>query len=216
MSSPRPVIVSSSTESVRLFERDWMEALSKVHWSVPLLVYVPVALWIGARALAEGLSVPGLAALLGTGLAAWTLIEYLLHRYVFHYHPKSPWGIKLHFIIHGVHHDYPNDAKRLVMPPTASLPIVLAVYALLSTVLRPAIRDASFVGLLSGYLIYDMMHYALHHARFRSVSLQALRRHHMRHHFLEPNRRYGVSSPLWDWVFGTLPRASANSRAASR
>lgn len=195
--------VSNSRQSVRMFERDWMEALSKVHWSVPLFVFVPLIGLLAWRSLGTEPAAAHFALLFGAGILVWTLLEYVMHRWLFHLAPRSRWGRRLHFIFHGVHHDYPNDAARLVMPPSASVPLALAVYALLLPV-PAATRDALFSGLLTGYLAYDMLHYAVHHARLRQPALKWLKRHHMRHHFNEPDRRYGVSTPLWDWVFGTL------------
>lgn len=197
--------VSNSRESMRMFERDWMEALSKVHYSAPLLVFVPLILGLVALALSlDGLSVLGAAAWFGLGLFAWTPIEYALHRWVFHFQPSSTWGQRLHFIFHGVHHDYPNDARRLVMPPSASLPIAALFYGLFRLALPRADLDAFFAGFLSGYLVYDMMHYALHHASFRAAWLKTLKRHHMQHHFVDSSVGYGVSSPLWDVILGSM------------
>jgi sterol desaturase/sphingolipid hydroxylase (fatty acid hydroxylase superfamily) len=103
--------VSNSTESTRMFKSGFLESLSKVHYSVPLIVFIPTILFFGWK----GFQAPGITALGFTlsiigGLLFWTLTEYVLHRFVFHFMPSSEWGKKLHFIFHGVHHDYPNDA----------------------------------------------------------------------------------------------------------
>lgn len=207
------LFISNSSESVRMFERNWMEALSKVHWSVPLFVYIPaiVALvWYAAAIKQTGAGTIVLWFVLGT--AAWTAVEYVLHRFIFHYHPKSAWGQSLHFVMHGVHHDYPSDARRLVMPPTASIPIVLLMYGLFY-LLIPAHTEVFMAGLLSGYVVYDMIHYALHHASFSSGWLKMLKQHHMRHHYSDPNNGFGVSSRIWDSVMGTrfeTPRGRNN------
>lgn len=183
-----------------MFERGWMEALSKVHFAVPVIVFLPIMvffLWQAVATQPAWRVVAGFA----FGLLLWTFTEYLLHRFVFHYQPHSGWGQRLHFIMHGVHHDYPNDAMRLVMPPSASLPLAILFYALFRVSLPGAWVDASFAGFVLGYLIYDEMHYAVHHAAFRHPWLKAIKRHHMRHHFVDPKHGYGVSSPLWDRVF---------------
>ena len=181
--------VSNSRESTRMFERGWMEALSKVHFSVPLFVYVPMVLvlifWSLTR---DGLTLVQAFTWFAAGLVVWTPTEYVLHRWIFHYLPSSGWGLRLHFIMHGVHHDYPNDARRLVMPPSASLPIAALFYGLFWLLLPSASLNACFAGFLTGYLIYDMTHYALHHAIFRSAWLKALKRHHMQHHFVDATR----------------------------
>lgn len=205
--APARRFVSNSRESVRMFRLDWMEALSKVYWWVPPLVFVPII----AALLAYGIGVeaePPLAALgwFVFGAFVWTPAEYALHRWIFHYEPQAAWGQRLHFIFHGVHHDYPNDARRLVMPPSASLPIALAFYGLFGLLLPDARLHPFFAGFLAGYLAYDLTHYALHHASWRHPVFAWLKRNHMQHHFVEPARRYGVSSPLWDYLLGTRAR----------
>lgn len=196
--------VSNSRESTRMFARGWMEALSKVHWSVPLFVFVPIILaLIGAAFAFDGLKLVQALAWFIAGFSIWTPTEYLLHRFVFHYVPKNRIGQRLHFIFHGVHHDYPNDARRLVMPPSASLPIAAAFYLLFRGLLPRAGLDACFAGFLAGYLCYDMTHYALHHASFRSGWFKRLKVNHMQHHFVDATRGFGVSSPLWDLVCAT-------------
>jgi sterol desaturase/sphingolipid hydroxylase (fatty acid hydroxylase superfamily) len=204
MSTAARPYISNSRESTRMFERGWMEALSKVHFSVPLIVYVPIVLALVFISLSRDKLVLIQALLwFAIGLAVWTPTEYVLHRWVFHSVPSSRWGLRLHFIMHGVHHDYPNDARRLVMPPSASLPIAALFYGLFWLLLPQTDLNACFAGFLSGYLVYDMTHYALHHATFRLPWLKALKRHHMQHHFVDATRGFGVSSPLWDVVLGS-------------
>ena len=121
----KKLYISNGTESVRMFKSSWMEALSKVHFSVPLFIYIPVIAVMTWLAFDNNISVGYYFLLLAAGLIVWTITEYLLHRFVFHFEPSSSWGKRLHFIFHGVHHDYPKDAKRLVMPPSASIPIAV-------------------------------------------------------------------------------------------
>lgn len=205
--------VSNSKESIRMFGPDWMEALSKVHWSVPLVVFVPAMLaLLGWSLLQQQLQPSTVAAWFLGGAAVWSLAEYLLHRFVFHYQPRSGWGQKLHFIFHGVHHDYPSDAKRLVMPPSASIPIACGFYALFRWLLPEQGAHPFTAGFMLGYLVYDMTHYAVHHATFQQPWLKALKRQHMQHHFVDPTRGFGVSSPLWDHVFGTPRVRGAQGR----
>ncbi|HET8883000.1 MAG TPA: sterol desaturase family protein [Solimonas sp.] len=205
--APRKRYVSNSRESVRMFRLDWMEALSKVYWWVPPLVYAPLVVLILLHvALVERLPAMSIALWYVAGMFAWTPTEYVLHRWAFHYEPKAAWAQRFHFIIHGVHHDYPNDAHRLVMPPSASLPITLAFYGLFYLVVPASGLNAFVAGFMSGYVAYDLMHYALHHASWRAPWFAWLKRNHMQHHFVEPDRRYGVSSPLWDIVLGSRGR----------
>lgn len=193
--------VSNSTESVRMFKNDLLENVSKVHYSVPLIVYIPVIIYLSWKALviSEMGPVRFLEWLL-FGLFVWTITEYVMHRFVFHFEPKSDWGKRIHFIFHGVHHDYPRDAKRLVMPPSASIPMALAFYFLFQWILPPVVIYAFYIGFIGGYLVYDMGHYAMHHANFKSPFLKRIRRNHMLHHYSDPTKGYGVSSAFWDKV----------------
>ncbi len=194
--------VSNSTASVRMFKSDLMESLSKVRFYVPLIVYVPVIAFLSYKSLWQNeMAFVNFAAWLLFGLGIWTITEYFLHRYVFHFEPKSGWGQRIHFIFHGVHHDYPNDAKRLVMPPSASIPMALGFYLLFDWLLPQNCEYPFFIGFMIGYLFYDMVHYALHHASFKSGFWKKLKQHHMLHHYSDSTKGYGVSWTFWDHIF---------------
>jgi sterol desaturase/sphingolipid hydroxylase (fatty acid hydroxylase superfamily) len=137
----------------------------------------------------------------------WTLTEYFLHRIVFHFEPDHPLGRRLHWIIHGVHHDHPNDPMRLVMPPSVSVPLSLLFYGAFLLALGPDAAPALGAGFWAGYLIYDMSHFYMHHYTPRGRVGKKLRELHMRHHFQDHTKGYGVSAPWWDVVFGTAPRS---------
>jgi len=194
--------VSNSSESVRMFKSNFLESLSKVHFTVPLFAYVPVIIYLIYKALFEvSLGVLTFIEIFIAGLLVWTLTEYILHRFVFHYIPKADWALRLHFIFHGVHHDYPSDAKRLVMPLSASIPLALGFYFLFNALLPTYYVYAFFPGFMIGYLIYDMGHYAIHHFNFKGGLWKRIKQHHMLHHYQDPSKGYGVSSPLWDKIF---------------
>ena len=187
-----------------LFENRFLDFFSRVHPSIPAIIFVPVigiGVWAGFD---NGLSVLESIGLFAAGLFIWTLTEYWLHRLVFHWQPSFPGGDKLHFIIHGVHHDHPNDPLRLVMPPAASVPLALVFYAAFYLVLGADRALAFGAGFLAGYLAYDMIHYHLHHHSPRTRLGKWLRELHMRHHFQDDERGFGISAPYWDRVFGTM------------
>ena len=199
------LFVSNKDESARLFKSDFLELFTHVHWSVPLIIFVPVVVYSLYVTISGG--IVGLGAgvsLFLIGGFVWTLTEYLLHRFAFHYQPKSVWGQRIHFLTHGVHHDYPNDTKRLVMVPTISIPLAAAFYIAFGLILGFHYVPPFFAGFILGYIAYDEIHYATHHAPFKSGVFLYLKQHHIRHHYGNPDRGYGVSSPLWDHVFGTL------------
>lgn len=196
--------VSNSEESVRMFKQGWMEALSKVHFSVPLILYVPVILYCTWRAFAVvGMGILPFIGCFAAGLFLWTITEYIMHRWVFHFIPKSKWGLRLHFIFHGVHHDYPNDRLRLVLPPSVSIPLAVGFYFLFRAIVGEAYLYAFYPGFVLGYLCYDISHYAFHHLNFKNKLWMKLKKHHMLHHYSDPTKGYGVSSALWDKVLGS-------------
>lgn len=198
--------VSNSKESVRMFKSDILESVSKVHFSVPLFIFIPVILYFGWKAIwQQELSPVEFAGYYLLGLFVWSLTEYVLHRFIFHLEPKKGNKMleRIHFIFHGVHHDYPSDAHRLVMPPSVSVPLATAFYYLFSLVLRTGPLAAFFSAFMTGYLFYDMTHYALHHANFKNKFWKKLKKHHMLHHYDDASKGYGVSSPLWDKVFSS-------------
>jgi dihydroceramide fatty acyl 2-hydroxylase len=188
-----------------LFESRWLDAVTRVHWTVVPLIFVPAIAVFVYEALGNA-SVGTLAIGLVLGYVFWTLTEYWLHRIVFHFEPEDGIGARLHWMIHGVHHDHPNDPLRLVMPPSASIPLAL-VFALLFRVLLPVgAACAVSAGFFAGYLIYDMTHYYVHHAKPQTRVARKLRELHMRHHFQDDTSGFGVSAPWWDHVFGTAPK----------
>jgi 4-hydroxysphinganine ceramide fatty acyl 2-hydroxylase len=195
--------VSKRNESVRMFESDFLEFFSHVHPAIPLVIYLPIIAFMFYLAIWERAIAPvAVTGFFLLGVLGWTLLEYLIHRYAFHYEPKTAWGKRFHFMLHGVHHDYPNDASRLVMPPTVSIPLAVIFYGLFLIVFG-RYAPASFAGLVFGYLCYDMIHYATHHFSLKNRVWQRLKQYHLRHHYKDDHVGYGVSSPLWDFVFGT-------------
>ncbi len=207
------LFVSNKNESVRMFKSNFLELFTKVHWSVPLVLYVPVVGYF----LYQSFLVPEVTLLKGTGLFLfglfmWTITEYVLHRFIFHYEPDSEFGQWLHFVFHGVHHDYPNDSNRLVMPPLVSIPLAFFFYYSFSILLGDLLIAPFFAAYVVGYLAYDMLHYAIHHANFKGRLWMELKAHHLKHHFKEPDKGFGVSSPLWDWVIGTDFKNSSKNK----
>jgi sterol desaturase/sphingolipid hydroxylase (fatty acid hydroxylase superfamily) len=138
------------------------------------------------------------------GLLAWTLLEYLLHRYVFHLPPGERFAAKLNqFILHGYHHEFPNDARRLVMPLVFATPIAVLIALGYYLALGPHRWLAWFAGTVTGYIAYDWVHYYTHHFRPTTRIGKFIRRYHMEHHYKDSDSHFGISSPLWDYVFGT-------------
>lgn len=188
--------------SPRLFANPLLDRLSRVRWWVPLVLYGPVVL---ALLVVSAGTLPPAAILGGIvfGYAFWTLAEYVVHRFVFHATLPGRLGRRLTFLMHGVHHEHPRDPLRLVMPALLSAPLVLLAFlaARLAFGLPGALP--ALAGFLIAYLVYDMTHYYLHHGEPTTRLFRALRLGHMRHHFRDGRRGFGVSAPFWDRVFGT-------------
>jgi len=188
-----------------LFKSEFLNFFSRVHPAVPAVIFVPVVVameWLGIDRGYGGLS---LILLTLAGIGIWTLTEYWLHRLVFHWEPDNAFGRRMHFIIHGIHHDHPNDKMRLVMPPSVSIPLAALFFVAFWLIFGQAAFPL-FAGFIFGYLVYDYTHYYVHHFVPKSDLGKKLREQHMRHHFQDHRFGYGVSSPVWDLVFRTLPR----------
>jgi sterol desaturase/sphingolipid hydroxylase (fatty acid hydroxylase superfamily) len=192
--------------SPQLFDSAFLNFFSRVHPAMPAIIFVPVItamIWLAAD---RGYGAGKILLLLGGGLFLWTLTEYWLHRLLFHWEPSFRGGDRLHFIIHGVHHDHPNDRLRLVMPPAVSIILSALFFFGFTLVFGTPAAYPIFGGFIAGYLAYDYTHYHLHHHKPRTKLGKQIREQHMRHHFQDHRYGFGVSSPLWDYVFRTVPR----------
>ncbi|NXA90644.1 FA2H hydroxylase, partial [Melanocharis versteri] len=210
---------------IRLFHSDFLEFLSKTAWYVVFMVWTPVVLylsWVSYTSLAQGntrlfssftteYSIPvhkyyfPLIFLLG--MILWSLLEYLIHRFVFHMKPpaSSYYLITLHFLLHGQHHKSPFDSSRLVFPPVPASLVIGFFYGVLRLLLPQVLGLSVFVGGLCGYVIYDMMHYYLHYGSPRKGTyLYGLKAYHVKHHFEHQKSGFGISTRFWDYPFRTL------------
>lgn len=192
--------------SKQLFKNPVLERLSRTHIAIPLSLYSVISaglLYYGATEV--GLH-PGMMVLMFVlGFLFLTLLEYVAHRYVFHMAPTNKVKEKIQYTVHGVHHEFPKDKDRLAMPPILAL-IYVAIFFFLFQFLLGEHVYAFVPGLLMGYATYLFVHYAVHAFQPPKNFLKILWVHHSIHHYKDPERAYGVSSPLWDFVFGTMPK----------
>lgn len=206
----RPAVgtpLPENPKTCRMFETDFLEKFSRIHPATPFVVYVPVIFALFYRCYGRGTGVGTVIGMFAAGFLFWTFAEYLLHRYVFHWMNDSPFGKRVHFMFHGVHHDFPNDADRLVMPLLMSVPLAFVFYGIFYAVLGGVtLAEPLFAGFTLGYLGYDGTHYALHHFKQKTRFGKFVKRHHMLHHHADHDGGFGVSSPLWDYVFQTMPK----------
>ena len=215
MSDPPTSRTDLLRASPPMFDSRLLDALSRVHPAVPVIIFGPLILLLAAWGLSRVDAVV-LVGLLAGGYAIWTLFEYWLHRVVFHFEPSAGIGARLHWIIHGVHHDHPNDPLRLVMPPAVSVPLAALVFALLYLAFGGDYAPGLGAGFFAGYLVYDMLHYYLHHFRPHGRLGRLLRERHMRHHFQDETCGFGISAPYWDEVFGTSSRPHGGETSARK
>ena len=136
------------------------------------------------------------------GLLLWTLLEYLMHRAVFHH---APWFATQH----RTHHDAP--AASIGTPLWYSMPPLVLMFAALAALLGPALAGGLCMGVLAGYYWYISVHHIAHRWRTRpGTYLHAARLRHGRHHVPDAYGDFGVSTGLWDHIFGTalMPRGT--------
>ncbi|NXI15087.1 FA2H hydroxylase, partial [Irena cyanogastra] len=210
---------------IRLFHSDFFEFLSKTAWYVVFMVWTPVVLylsWVSYTSLAQGntrlfssftteYSIPVhkyyFPFIFLLGMILWSLLEYLIHRFVFHMKPPASnyYLITLHFLLHGQHHKSPFDSSRLVFPPVPASLVIGFFYGVLRLLLPEVLGLSVFVGGLCGYVIYDMMHYYLHYGSPRKGTyLYGLKAYHVKHHFEHQKSGFGISTRFWDYPFRTL------------
>ena len=188
--------------SIQVFANDFLEKwIGTAHPMLPgiWLLVAAFGIYQGAT---SSLGAAGTGALVAIGILIVTLIEYALHRVVFHMVPTTPKARLRLFILHGYHHDFPNDKRRLVLPLAFIVPIA-SIVALACWLALPQHWLPLFAGVCIGYVAYDWVHYYTHHFKPKTALGKWLVRYHLLHHYDSPNHRYGISSPLWDLVFGT-------------
>ncbi|KAH3671796.1 hypothetical protein WICMUC_004554 [Wickerhamomyces mucosus] len=183
---------------------NFLEPLTLTPWWIVSTLWLPFDLYcfsLGLRNMNIYLSI----FLFGVGIFVWTLLEYSLHRFLFHldyYLPNNQYAFSIHFLLHGVHHYLPMDRYRLVMPPTLFVVLAYPFYKLVFTLLPYYWACSGFAGGIFGYICYDSTHYFLHHAKLPDY-FQKLKKYHMEHHYKNYELGFGVTSWFWDKVFGT-------------
>ncbi len=192
-------------ESIRIFKNPILESMTHVHPTVPLLLWIPVCTYWTYQALTvQNLSGAEIALWSFIGLLVWTFVEYVIHRFVFHLPTIGPKTERFVFLFHGLHHDDPNDPTRLVMPPVPAILIVSILYFLFSLIIPFKFLEMFMASFIVGYLLYDYIHYGTHHFKMNNKVGRYLKKWHLQHHFRGEKSKYGVSSPLWDYIFRTV------------
>ncbi len=200
---------SGNNSTYKLFESPVLDKLTRTHIAVPLSILGSVA--IGLLIYGSLHSPVPLLAGLGLfifGMLLFSLLEYIMHRYVFHMDTSTRLRQRLQYIFHGWHHDHPKDKDRLAMPPVVSA-LLAAVLFILFRLLVGNLAYFFLPGFMIGYIGYLGVHYSVHAYKPPKNLLRHLWIHHSIHHHREHDRAYGVSSPLWDIIFNTMPRSKS-------
>ena len=192
--------------SKQLFKNPILEKMTRTHISIPLILFGGVAATLIIYGLNQGyINSINTPLLFIGGLLTFTFIEYLMHRFVFHLHPKNEKQEKFAYVVHGVHHDYPKDKDRLAMPPYLSL-LLSAGFFFLFKLIMGNLAYAFLPGFVVGYAAYLWVHYMVHAFQPPKNFFKVFWVHHGIHHYKDPENAFGVSSPFWDVIFRTMPK----------
>lgn len=189
-----------------LFQNQIMDRLTRTHIAVPLVLFTLISTALMMYGFNKAYITPISSIILFlSGLLAFTLVEYIMHRFLFHLPPKTEQAKKITYTIHGVHHDYPKDKDRLAMPIPLSLTISTGFFFLFQLIMGNLVFGF-LPGFLMGYALYLWVHYMVHAFQPPKNFWRFLWVHHGIHHYKDPENAFGVSSPLWDLIFGTMPK----------
>ncbi|WP_242921259.1 sterol desaturase family protein [Pontibacter liquoris] len=192
--------------SAQLFQNPILEKMTRTHIAMPISIFILIAIGLIYYGLAYSLiNVLEAVGFFFLGWFIFTLIEYLAHRYLFHMDTSTPGRARMQYIVHGNHHDYPKDKKRLAMPPVVSILYASAFFFFFKLFFGQFVFGL-VAGMLFGYAMYLSVHYAVHAYAPPKNFLKTLWIHHSIHHYKDPHAAYGVSSPLWDYLLGTMPK----------
>jgi sterol desaturase/sphingolipid hydroxylase (fatty acid hydroxylase superfamily) len=210
-------LLRATKDSPPMFENKFIDLFSRTHFLTVPILYVPAtAILVAYSIVVKDVHWLATIGLVAGGFAWWTFVEYWLHRTLFHWTPKAKWGERFHFFLHGVNHSWPDDRYRLVMPPTVSLTLFW-VFLAMNWLLFDRYGFAFHAGMTVGYMTYDLTHYYTHHGRAKAGRMRRLRQHHMHHHFRKGHTgKFGVSTTVWDRVFGTFEMKREGAEKAEK
>lgn len=189
----------------QLFQNPVLEKLTRTHIAVPITLFLAISaglLYYGS--ITTPLVAWQFVALFFAGMFVFSFVEYTVHRRIFHMEADTPRKAKIQYTMHGVHHEYPKDKSRLAMPPVLSL-LISSILGVIFYLLMGDYMFGFLPGFLTGYAAYLFVHYAVHAFPPPKNFLKVLWVNHGIHHYKDGNKAFGVSSPLWDWVFRTMP-----------
>jgi len=192
--------------SKKIFDNKFLETLTRTHIAIPISIFILYAVFLLTYnvLVIKSFSVGHIVFYFFVGVFVFTFVEYMMHRYLFHIKTSTPKREKFQYTLHGIHHEFPKDKERLAMPPVMSITISTILLFLLKFI----IGDFVFVflpGFLVGYAGYLVMHYIQHIFKAPKGFFKSWWANHAVHHYKDQTKAFGVSSPFWDYVFGTMP-----------
>ena len=190
----------------QIFENPVLERLTRTHISLPITIFIAIATGLIYHGITQ--SFIGVVEAIGLFFIGWllfSLLEYMAHRFLFHMETDTPAKAKIQYTFHGNHHEYPKDKERLAMPPIVSVFVSSLLFFVFKLIFGQFVFGI-LAGMLFGYAMYLLVHYAVHAYAPPKNFLKTLWIHHSIHHYKDPNVAYGVSSPLWDYLLGTMPK----------
>jgi len=190
----------------QLFKSQFLERLTRTHIAIPITIFVVYAVSLLTYSIytVQSLSIQQTVMFFFVGLFFFTLVEYVMHRYLFHIGTGTKKREKFQYTLHGVHHEYPKDKERLAMPPVMSITISTLLLFLFKFIIGDIVF-AFLPGFLVGYAFYLVMHYIQHIFKAPKGFFNSWWANHAVHHYKDQTKAYGVTSPFWDYVFGTMP-----------
>lgn len=192
--------------SAQLFRNPVLEKMTRTHIAVPITIFLLIAVGLIYYGITHDfISILEAIGFFFLGWFIFTLIEYLAHRYVFHMDTDTPLKARLQYLFHGNHHEYPKDKTRLAMPPVVSILYASAFFFIFKVIFGSFVFGV-VAGVLFGYAMYLLVHYVVHAYPPPKNFLKELWINHSIHHYKDPEAAFGVSSPLWDYILGTMPK----------
>ncbi len=190
----------------QIFKNPFLEKLTRTHIAVPITILNIAAAGVIYWGIVNvGIGILEIILLFFAGFIAFTLIEYLIHKHLFHMLPNTKLKADIQYKVHGVHHDFPKEKDRLAMPPPLSV-LLSVLFFLFFKLIMGNFAFGFMPGFLFGYTAYLFVHYIVHAWQPPNNVFKELWIHHGIHHYKDHDRAYGVSSPLWDFIFRTMPK----------
>jgi 4-hydroxysphinganine ceramide fatty acyl 2-hydroxylase len=205
----KKTFLAPEQKTLKYFDNVVLEFFSKSPWYTVPILWIPLLLLQLVFSVKLGVGLIGLPVLFVVGVLSWCLLEYTLHRFIFHMETSTFSMNILHFCLHGYHHIAPMDPFRLTFPPVPAILIGVILYSTFTPIFGLPTTMALLTGITFGYICYDLEHYALHHSAFlNSVGYyKNMKKHHLYHHYKNENSNFGISSMLFDYVFQSFDKS---------